>query len=66
MIDGTPGQTNFTVSEGMMLSGFFEAAIGTDWDGDGIPNYMDGNPIDPNVGALTITIDSPANGTVFN
>lgn len=65
-IDGTLGQTNFTVSEGMMMTGFFKAAVGIDWDGDGIPNYMDGNPSDANVGALSITIDSPANGTVFN
>jgi len=36
-----------------------------DSDGDGVPDWMDANPYDPTVGALTITIDSPSNGTVF-
>jgi hypothetical protein len=63
---GTLGQTNFTIIMGMDPSGFLKAGVGSDWDGDGIPNYMDGNPSDPLVGALSITIDSPANGTIFN
>ena len=46
--------------------GFMRAAIRSDWDGDGVQNYRDGNPSDASVGALTITIDSPTNGTVFN
>jgi hypothetical protein len=65
-VEGTLGQTNFSVNMGMMLSGYFKAAVGNDWDGDGVLNSMDGNPSDANVGALSITIDSPTNGTVFN
>lgn len=65
-IEGAIGQTSFSVNMGMMLSGFFRADYGLDPDGDGIQNFEDGNPYDPGVGALTITIDSPANGTVFN
>lgn len=63
---GTLGQTNFSVPMYSTEIGFIRAAIGTNWDGDSAANYMDGNPSDPLVGALTITIDSPTNGTVFN
>ena len=63
---GTLGQTNFGVLMNSSEIGFIRAAIGTNWDGDSAPNYMDGNPSDASVGALTITIDSPTNGTVFN
>ena len=63
---GTNGQTNFTLDMGLDTTGFIKAGIGSDWDSDGVPNWMDANPTDPNVGALTITIDSPVNGTVFN
>ncbi|SRR6266496_4516377 len=63
---GNLGQTNFSVPMYSMEIGFIRAAIGTNWDGDAAPNYMDGNPSDALVGALTITIDSPTNGTVFN
>jgi len=63
---GTLGQTNFGVLMNYSEIGFMRAAIGSDWDGDGVQNYRDGNPSDASVGALTITIDSPTNGTVFN
>jgi len=63
---GTLGQTNFGVLMNYSEIGFIRAAIGSDWDGDGVQNYRDGNPSDASVGALTITIDSPTNGTVFN
>jgi hypothetical protein len=36
-----------------------------DSDGDGVPNWEDADPNNPNVGILTITIDSPANGEVL-
>jgi len=65
-IEGLVGQTNFTVDMGSDPSGFFRAGVGVDADGDGVPNYMDGDPNNPSVGALTITIDSPLAGTVFN
>ena len=63
---GTTGQTNFTVSMDTYDSGFFEIFVGNDWDGDGIPNYMDASPTNSGVGALSITIQSPANGTIYN
>ncbi len=64
-ITGALGQTNFTVPLGPGLSGFFKAESGTDRDGDGIPNWEDANPNDPNVGILTITIVSPTNGSTL-
>jgi hypothetical protein len=63
---GTLGQTNFGVLMDSTELGFIRAAIGSDWDSDGIQNYRDGNPSDATVGSLTITIDSPTHGTVFN
>ena len=62
-IIGAQGQTNFTTNMGIFNTGFFRAAVGSDWDGDGVPNYQDAQPSSTNAGALTITIDSPANGT---
>jgi hypothetical protein len=59
------GQTNFTVNAGVNLTGFFVVGVGRDWDGDGIENYRDANPISTNIGQLSITIDSPTNGMVF-
>ena len=61
---GSMGQTNFTVP---MLgdTAFYRAEIGDDWDGDGIPNWMDARPSDPNIGALTVTVDFPASGSVL-
>jgi hypothetical protein len=62
---GNPGETNWTVDGGTWSALYFIGAVGNDWDSDGIPNYMDANPHDASVGALTITIDSPLNGTVL-
>lgn len=62
-IIGNQGQTNFTVGMGIETMGFFQAAVGSDWDQDGIPNWQDAQPSSTNVGRLTITIDSPVNGT---
>jgi hypothetical protein len=59
---GVIGQTTFTVPM-RNGQGYLRGATGIDWDGDGIPNYMDADPRNPNVGALTITIDVPANGS---
>lgn len=63
---GNLGQTNFTADMGIDTSGFFRATSGLDWDLDGVPNWLDGNPSDTNVGVLSITIDSPLHGTIFN
>jgi hypothetical protein len=60
--DGIIGQTNFTFMIDQTQFGFFRALTGNDLDGDGIPNYKDARPLDPTVGIMTITIESPANG----
>lgn len=59
---GTMGQTSFVANFGIETRGFFIAAVGSDWDGDGIPNYMDAQPSSTNEGTLFITIDNPTNG----
>lgn len=66
LVVGDQGQTNFNVDAGAWISLWFRASVGTDWDSDGIPNYMDGNPSDSSVGALSVTIDSPVNGSALN
>ncbi len=66
LVSGTTGQTNFSVLINSTDTGFIEAAVGTDWDGDGVPNYKDARPSDPTVGVLTVTIESPANGATMN
>jgi hypothetical protein len=65
-IIGNQGQTSFVASFGIETRGWFRAAVGSDWDGDGILNYLDAQPSSTNVGILSITIDSPLHGTVFN
>jgi hypothetical protein len=63
-VEGAQGQTNFTVDGGVSPIAFFRANLGSDFDGDGVPNWMDANPYDPTVGALTVIINSPTNGAV--
>ena len=65
-IIGNPGQTSFVANFGIETRGYFRIAVGNDWDGDGIPNYLDAQPSNTNVGALFITIDSPANGSTVD
>ncbi len=60
---GIQGQTNFVADFGIETRGYFRAAIGSDWDGDGVLNYQDAQPSSTNAGILLITIDSPANGS---
>lgn len=62
-VTGALGQSNFIVSKGLDSSGFWRASVGTDWDGDGIPNWLDGDPNNSGIGVLSVTIASPANGT---
>ncbi len=59
---GSMGQTNFVVPM-FGDTAFYRAEIGNDWDGDGIPNWMDAQPSNRNVGALRVTIDWPVTGT---
>lgn len=59
------GGTNFTVDVGEWDSGFFKVLLGNDADGDMVPEWLDAQPSNPNVGILSVTIDSPTNGMVF-
>jgi len=61
---GTMGQATFTLPM-VGSEGWYRGAVGGDWDGDGIPNWMDADPRSTNAGVLTLTIDSPANGSVL-
>ena len=64
-VEGVQGQTNFNVNGGIYPLGFFRANLGSDFDGDGIPNWKDANPYDSGVGVLTLIINSPTNGAVI-
>jgi hypothetical protein len=54
------GQVTFSINPTNSF-GFYRAAEGNDWDGDGIPNFMDAQPLNPAVSNLTVTIDMPTN-----
>ncbi len=59
------GESNFMVDAGGWPSGFFKVLLGNDADGDGISEWLDAQPQNPSVGILSVTIDSPTNGMVF-
>jgi len=59
------GQTNFSVDAGLWDFGYFRVSAGADADGDGVPDWADAAPDNPTLGILTLTIDSPVNGAVF-
>jgi hypothetical protein len=61
---GSMGQTNFPLVMTNAV-GFYRAEVGDDFDGDGIKNWVDAQPSNTNVGALTVTIDSPTDGSVL-
>lgn len=61
-VTGALGQSNFIVSKSFENSGFWRASVGIDWDSDGILNWMDADPNNGSVGALSVTISSPTNG----
>lgn len=60
------GTTNFVVDVGEWDSGFFRVLLGTDSDGDGVPDWQDAGPLDPAVGQLQVIIYSPANGSTIS
>ena len=62
---GDVGETNFTVNGGEWNVGFFRVLLGADFDGDGVVEWLDAQPENPSVGILSVTIDSPTNGMVF-
>lgn len=59
---GTNGATNFGVNAGAYSVGFFKAQVEQIYNG--VPDYEMADPNNPSLGALTVTIDSPANGSV--
>lgn len=63
---GNIGESNFTINGGAWKSGFFKVMIGSDSDGDGIPESHDAQPQNPSVGILSVTIDNPLNGSNFD
>ena len=63
---GDQGQTNFTIDGGTVQNAFFRVLVGIDQDGDGIPDWQDAAPNDPNINLLTVFIDNPANGSVVS
>lgn len=62
---GEVGQTNFPVNGGDWPVGFFKVMIGHDLDGDSWPVWQDANDNNASVGILSVTIDSPLSGAVF-
>lgn len=62
---GGIGQSNFIMDVFDGNEGFFKVLVGSDEDGDGVPSWLDAQPFNPSVGVLTITIDSPVNGTLL-
>jgi hypothetical protein len=62
---GMVGQVSFTIPM-TNSQGYFRGVTGADWDGDGVPNWMDADPLQSGVGALAITIESPLhNSTIY-
>lgn len=60
------GESNFIVDAAGWEAGFFRVLLGTDFDNDGWPEWLDAQPQNPSVGILSVTIDSPTNGFNFN
>jgi hypothetical protein len=44
----------------------YQSFTNQDWDNDGVLNWQDANTLDPNIGVLKITIESPPNGSIIN
>jgi hypothetical protein len=58
-----PGATNWIMDMGAWPMGYLRVAVGWDGDGDLVPSWKDANPYDPSIGILSVTIDSPLNGS---
>ena len=65
LVVGDVGETNFTVDGGTWPSLYFRMLVGADSDGDLIPDWQDAQPLNPSVGILSLTIDSPTDGAVL-
>lgn len=59
---GTPGQTNFQLNMADYQTAFFRTLLDT----NSIPLWEAADPNNPSAGILTITIDTPANGSTLN
>jgi hypothetical protein len=60
-----PGVTNFTVSTAPYFYNFFQVTGGTNWNQGGVPNWDLADPKNPSLGALTVTIVNPTNGSTI-
>jgi hypothetical protein len=61
-VRGAPGQTNYLVNmNGVSDTAFFRTLLDT----NAIPLWEAANPANPALGILTVTIDSPTNGTTL-
>jgi hypothetical protein len=58
---GSPGQTNFIVTS-IYPQDFYRAILDT----NSIPLWEMADPNNPSLGALAVTIDSPANGSTIS
>jgi hypothetical protein len=61
-----PGTTNFVIDAAGWARACFRVMVGVDRDLDGVPDWRDADPLDPNVGELQVIIYSPANGSTIN
>ncbi|HMJ91180.1 MAG TPA: hypothetical protein VK530_15260 [Candidatus Acidoferrum sp.] len=59
------GDTNFAIDALNWPLGFFKVLLGSDRDGDGVTEQYDANSLDPAIGVLSITINSPTNGAIL-
>ena len=59
---GTNGQSSFQINGGVYQTGFFRTVLDT----NNIPLWELADPNNPGLGILTVTIDSPANGSTIS
>lgn len=60
-----PGVSNFVVSMGPYFEGYYLVTGSTNWNDNGIPNWDLADPNNPGLGALTVSIVSPAQGAII-
>jgi len=60
-----PGVTNFVVNTEPYFEGFYIVTGSTNWNNGGIPNWDYADPMNPGLGVLTVSIVSPAQGSVI-
>jgi len=60
-----PGVSNFVVNPGPYFEGYYIVTGSTNWNNGGIPNWDYADPMNPGLGVLTVSIVSPAQGSVI-